>query len=191
MLVLLAGVAGAGKNTIQRELIKRNSQITAIPSYTSRPQRPGDVPGQTYHFVTKEEFENMIQQNAFYEYDVHHNHYYGTSKKVLNDAIKEGKIIVKDIDVNGIENLVNILKNDMKVVTIFLRVPKEVLIERLKNRVDKPSEEEIELRISRLEYEESKMGQYDYVIKNNNLEKTVQVIEQIIKSEYAIREVEF
>ena len=191
MLVLLAGVAGAGKNTVQRELMKRNSQIVAIPSYTSRPQRPGDIPGQTYHFVTKEEFENMIQENEFYEYDVHHNNYYGTSKKVVNNAVKEGKIIVKDIDVNGIENLVKILKNDMKVVTIFLRVPKEVLIERLKNRVDKPNQEEINLRISRLEYEESKIGQYDYVIKNNNLEKTVQVIEQIIKSEYAIRDVEF
>jgi len=133
----------------------------------------------------------MIEKGEFYEYDVHHNNYYGTSKKILSDKVKEGKVIVKDIDVNGVENLVKLLKNDVKIVTIFLRVPKNILIQRLKNRVDKPSENEIEMRISRLEYEESKMGEYDYMIKNNSLEKTVEVIEQIIKSEYNIREVEF
>ena len=191
MLVLLAGVAGAGKNTVQRELMKRNKNIVASPSYTTREQRPGDIPGETYNFVSKEEFESMIEKGEFYEYDVHHNNYYGTSKKILSDKVKEGKVIVKDIDVNGVENLVKLLKNDVKIVTIFLRVPKNILIERLKNRVDKPSEDEIEMRISRLEYEESKMGEYDYMIKNNSLEKTVEVIEQIIKSEYNIREVEF
>ena len=191
MLVLLAGVAGAGKNTVQRELMKRNKNIVAIPSYTTREQRPGDIPGETYNFVSKEEFESMIEKGEFYEYDVHHNNYYGTSKKILSDKVKEGKVIVKDIDVNGVENLVKLLKNDVKIVTIFLRVPKNILIQRLKNRVDKPSENEIEMRISRLEYEESKIGEYDYMIKNNSLEKTVEVIEQIIKSEYNIREVEF
>ena len=59
-----------------------------------------------------------------YEYSVHHEHYYGTSKKLLNDKINNGKIIVKDIEVNGVENLLKILKDDVKIVTIFLRVPK-------------------------------------------------------------------
>ena len=135
MLVILSGVAGAGKDTIKRELIKRTSNIVTIPSYTDRNIRPGDVEGETYNFITTEEFEKMIENDELYEYNVHHNHYYGTSKKVFNDKIKEGKIIVKDIDVNGTENLVNILKNDMKVVTIFLRVPKEELRRRLETRV--------------------------------------------------------
>ncbi len=191
MLVLLAGVTGAGKNTIQRELIKRNENIVAIPSYTTREPRPGDVPGETYNFVTKEEFERMIKDGELYEYNIYNENYYGTSKKILNDKIREGKTIVKDIDVNGVENLVKLLKNDVKVVTIFLKVPREILINRLKNRIDKPSDETINARISRLEYEESKIGEYDYMIKNNSLEKTVQVIEQIIKSEYDIRDVEF
>ena len=65
----------------------------------------------------------MIDNGELYEYDVHHNHYYGTSKKLMNEKIKSGKIIVKDIDVNGTEELVKILKNDVKVITIFLRVP--------------------------------------------------------------------
>ena len=143
MLVLLAGVTGAGKNTIQRELIKRNENIVAIPSNTTREPRPGDVPGETYNFVTKEEFERMIKDGELYEYNIYNENYYGTSKKILNDKIREGKTIVKDIDVNGVENLVKLLKNDVKVVTIFLKVPREILINRLKNRIDKPSDETI------------------------------------------------
>ena len=113
---------------------------------------------------------------------MHHNHYYGVPKKQLNDKINQGKIVIKDVDVNGTENLVRILKQDMKVVTVFLRVPKEELRKRLEARVDKPDEKEIELRLSRFEFEESKIGNYDYVIDNVDQEETVQKIMEIIKS---------
>ena len=146
MLVILSGVAGAGKDTIKKELIKRMENVESLPSYTSRPQRPGDVEGKTYNFVSKEEFEKMIENGEFYEYDIHHNNYYGTSKTLLNEKIKNGKIIVKDIDVNGTQNLIDLLKNDTKIITIFLRVPKEELKRRLEERIDKPSPEEVILR---------------------------------------------
>ena len=129
----------------------------------------------------------MINDNELYEYNVHHEHYYGTSKKVFNEKVKEGKIIVKDIDVNGTENLVKLLEKDMKVVTIFLRVPKEELERRLKNRLDKPSPKEIKLRLNRFDYEESRINLYDYVLKNDNLEKTVQIITTIIKNEHKMQ----
>ena len=183
MLVILSGVAGAGKDTIKKELIKRMENVVSLPSITSRPFREGDVEGGTYHFVSKEEFEKMIENNELYEYDVHHNNYYGTSRKLLNEKIQSGKIIVKDIDVNGTENLIELLKNDTKVVTIFLRVPKKELEERLNNRIDKPSPEEIKLRLNRFDYEESRINLYDYVLKNDNLEKTVQIIMTIIENE--------
>ena len=168
--------------------MKRNKSIVSIPSFTDRPQRPGDVAGVTYNFVTTEEFERMIKDNELYEYDIHHNKYYGTSKKVLNENVKEGNIIVKDIDVNGTENLVKLLQDDMKIVTIFLRVPKEELRQRLENRIDKPDFKEIQLRLNRFDYEESKIGNYDYVIKNNNLEKTVNIIMSIIENEYQTKD---
>ena len=183
MLVILSGVAGAGKDTIKKELIKRMENVESLPSFTSRPKRAGDVEGGTYHFVNKEQFEKMINDNEFYEYDVHHNNYYGTSRKLLNEKIKSGKIIVKDIDVNGTEHLMELLKNDTKVVTIFLRVPKEELKKRLETRIDKPSPEEVVLRLNRFDYEESRINLYDYVLKNNNLEKTVQIIMTIIENE--------
>ena len=184
MLVILSGVSGAGKDTIKKKLLKRNSQIVTLPSFTDREIRKGEVDGGNYHFVTTEEFKRMIKDKELYEYNIHHNHYYGTSRKLLNQRIEQGNIIVKDIDVNGTENLVKLLDKDVKVVTIFLKVPKEELRRRLEHRVDKPSAQEIELRLSRFEYEESKIGTYDYVIQNDNVEKTTRIIMAIIRNEY-------
>lgn len=191
MLVLLSGVSGAGKDTIKKELIKRMENVESLPSYTDRAPRVNDIPGVTYNFVSTDEFERMIKDGELYEYSVHHEHYYGTSKKLLNDKISNGKIIVKDIEVNGVENLLKLLKDDVKIVTIFLRVPKAELQKRLENRVDKPSLKEIQLRLNRFDYEESKIGMYDYIIKNNDLEKTVQIIMTIINNEYNLKEAEF
>ncbi len=188
MLVILSGASGAGKDTIKKELIKRMNNVESLPSYTSRPMRKGDVDGQTYKFVTKTEFENMIENNEFYEFDIHHDNYYGTSRKFLNEKISNGKVIVKDIDVNGTQNLIKLLSNDTKIVTIFLRVPKDELKRRLENRIDKPSPQEVMLRLNRFDYEESKMSLYDYVLKNNDLEKTVRIIMAIIESEKELEE---
>ena len=100
-------------------------------------------------------------------------------------------IIGKDIEVNGTENLVKILRNEIKVVTIFLRVPKEELRKRLLERTENPNIDEIELRLSRFDYEESKMNMYDYVIKNNDLEKTLAIIMTIINKENELENAEF
>lgn len=182
MIVILSGVAGAGKDTVKNKLIERNSNFTTLPSFTSRNPRATDIPNVTYNFVSKEEFERMIKNDELYEYSLHHNNYYGTSKKLLQEKIKEGKVIIKDIDVNGTADLLKVLGNDVKIVTIFLKVSKESLLNRLKKREDHLPEEEIEMRLSRLEYEESKIGLYDYVIENEDLEKTIVEIEQIIKN---------
>ena len=192
MLVILSGVAGAGKDTIKRELIRRMEGVTTIPSYTDRPPRQGDRPaGEQYIYVTKDEFEEMVKKDELYEYSVHHNHYYGTSKALLNEKISSGEIIIKDIDVNGTEDLVKIFKDDIKIITIFLKVPKAVLKHRLENREDKPDPKEIKLRLNRFDYEQSKIHNYDYVIKNNNLEKTVQIIMSILENERKVQFDEF
>ena len=183
MLVILSGVSGAGKDTIKKELMARMPNIVTLPSFTSREMRPGEVEGDHYHFISKEEFEEKIRKGDFYEYDLHHGNYYGTSRELMGNKIKEGKIIVKDIEVNGTENL---LRNDTRIVTIFLKVEKEELKKRLIERGD--NIKDIELRLSRLEYEEDKIKLYDYVIKNDDFEKTVQVIMTIIENEKRIEE---
>ena len=183
MLVILSGVSGAGKDTIKKELIKRMEDVISLPSITSREPRNGEEEGVQYHFITKEQFEEKIKNGELYEYDLHHENYYGTSKTLMNEKLQSGKIIVKDIEVNGTENLVKLLKDEVNLITIFLKVDKEELRKRLKEREDNLSEEKIELRLGRLEYEESKIKLYDYVIKNDDLEKTVQIIQTIIENE--------
>ena len=184
MLVILSGVAGAGKDTIIQALIKRMDNVCTVPSYTTRSPRADDIPGVSYNFVSKKEFEELIDNGDIYEYDIHHQNYYGSSKKLINEKARNG-IVLKDIDVNGTENLKKILsKEGIKVVTIFLRVPKEELKKRLENRADKLTHEEIMLRLNRFDYEESKMNIYDYVMKNDNLEKAISIIETIILNEY-------
>ena len=186
MLVLLSGVSGSGKDTIKKEIIKRMDNVVTMPSYTDRTPREGEVEQAIYNFVTTEEFEEKIKEEEFYEYSVHHGNYYGTSRKVLNDRVKSGKIIIKDIDVNGTENLLKLLKDDIKMVTIFLRVSREELRARLEDREGKDKLKEIELRLNRFDYEESKIGIYDYAIKNDDLEKTVQTIMTIMENEYKV-----
>ena len=188
MLVILSGVSGAGKDTIKKEIIKRMKNVISLPSFTSREPREGEEEGIQYHFITKEQFKEKIKNEEFYEYDLHHENYYGTSKKLMNEKIDSGKIIVKDIEVNGTENLIKKLGNDTKLVTIFLKVDKEELKNRLINRGDNLSEADMQLRLGKLEYEESKIGLYDYVIKNDNLEKTVQIIMTIIENEKKLEE---
>ena len=101
------------------------------------------------------------------------------------------KKTVKDIDVNGTENLVNLLGKDTRIITIFLRVPKEELNRRLLSRNPDMSPKDLQLRLNRFDYEESKIGIYDYVIKNNDLEKTIQIITTIIKYEEELKNPEF
>ena len=110
MLVLLSGVSGAGKDTIKKELLKRMDNATTMPSYTDREPREGEVDGEIYNFITTAEFEEKIKAKEFYEYSAHHEHYYGTSKKILDEKVKSGKIIIKDIEVNGTENLLKLLQ---------------------------------------------------------------------------------
>lgn len=181
MLVILSGVSGAGKDTIKKELIKRMDDVETLPSFTSREMRPGEKEGEVYHFISKEEFEDKIRKGDFYEYDLHHGNYYGTSRELMNEKISRGKVIVKDIEVNGTENLLKLLKDDTKIVTIFLKVEKEELKRRLIERGDDIPD--IEVRLSRLDYEESKINLYDYVLKNDDLEKIVQIIMTIIENE--------
>ena len=188
MLVILSGVSGAGKDTIKKELLKRMEDVVTLPSFTSRERRPIEEEGVQYHFITKEAFEEKIKKGDFYEYDVHHGNYYGTSRELLNEKIEQGKIIVKDIEVNGTENLIKLLGRDTRIVTILLKVGKEELKKRLFERGD--NAQDIELRLSRLDYEESKLKLYDYVLKNDDFEKTVQIIMTIIENEKRIEDEE-
>lgn len=182
MLMILSGCAAVGKNTVINTLLaEEGSRFGFMPTYTTRAPRPGEVEGFPYHFLTEEQFRQKIEEGELYEHEHIHTSFYGSSKKLLAEALKTGKIIVKDIDVKGAVNLSRLLKQDVKVVTVFLYIGKDELERRLRGRGD--SEEQIRIRLSRYEEEMSYADRYDYRIENVVLEDTVRRIKEIAEEE--------
>lgn len=177
MLILISGCSGSGKNTIINKLIENNSNLVQLKSCTSRPKLERDEEKNPYIHISKEEFEEKIKNNELFEYEEVHGNYYGILKETINDVIKSEKDYIKDIGVLGQKNMVNRLGNKVKIVSIYLDVPKQELIERLKLR----GEKEIEKRLARFDFENAHRPNYNLIIQNNDLDKTIQIIENLIK----------
>ena len=176
MFVVFSGVSSAGKNTIMNELIKRrkNFYVLERSSATTRQPRESDSQYNVYEFVTVSEFENAIKEGKFFEYENVHGNYYGTilSKIEMASEHKEN-VYFRDIDVKGNIKLRERFK-DSGIISIFLDAPNDVLRQRLLARGDKP--EDIEKRLSRGEFERSFKDNYDIVVENIDIEKTVNTI---------------
>ena len=179
MLIIFSGASGAGKNTVITELLK-SDDFALLPTYTTREKRDGETEGSPYCYLTEAEFKNKIAEGELYEYENVHGHFYGTSKLLLKQKSSLGKILLKDIDVLGTQNLVKLIGNDIKIVTVFLKVDsREVLKERLIER----KETEIDKRLSRYDLEMTYCDKYDYIITNNDLKETINSVLDTIRTE--------
>ena len=179
MLVIFSGGSGVGKNTVISELIKGGG-FALMPTYTTRDKRAGESEGNPYCFLTDAQFKKKIEENELYEYENVHGHYYGTSKLLLKEKLALGKILLKDIDVLGTQNLVKSVGKDVRIITLFLKVDsKEVLEQRLIGR----HETDIEKRLARYDMEMTYCDRYDYVITNEDLSETKNLVLRIIETE--------
>lgn len=177
MLIIMSGSAGVGKNTIINELLKEYNNLTLMTTVSTRAMRPGEEQGRPYYFVSLEEFNAMVERGEMLETCPIHGNMYGSSRKILEEKEKEGKVLIKDIDVEGTLNLKKILPD---VVAIYLKpLSVEVLRERLIGR----GEKDIDLRLKRYEYEEEMSKHYDYVLVNDKMEDTLEVLRKILKEE--------
>ena len=174
MLILISGCSGSGKNTVINHLLKRNKNLKYLKSCTSRIKENRDEENSPYIHLMKNEFETKIKNNELFEYEEIHGNYYGILNESINDVIS-GENYIKDIGVIGQKNITNKLKNKVKIISIFLDVPKNELKKRLKIR----GEKDIDKRMERFEFESAHRPNYNLIIQNNNLEKTVQIIENI------------
>lgn len=175
MLIIVSGSSGVGKNTVINRLLEEDENLVLLTTVTTRAMREGESQWNPYYFATHEEFRAMLDRGEMLEYcEVHGGDLYGTNRLFLEEKERLGKILIKDIDVDGTVALKKVLSD---LVTIYLTVPREVLRERLIGR----GEEEIDKRLSRYDYEESKKVHYDYVIQNDDLEITVSSIQKIIR----------
>ena len=159
--------------------LERLSNIRYSVSCTPRAPRPGlDKDGETYYFISEEEFRRRIAAGDFLEYAEVHGHLYGTRRDIVESALDAGIDIVLEIDVQG----AFIVKQKMpEAITIFVKPPSmEELRRRLEGRGSEPAEER-ELRIKNAETEIACAGKYDYVVVNDDLERTVEEIISIVR----------
>lgn len=176
LLLAVSGPSGVGKGTIVKTLIKRREDVVESVSCTTRAPREGEVHGREYYFLTKEDFTRRIAENDFLEYDEHFGNFYGTPKSFVKEKLKE-KHVILEIDVVG---AINAKKAFPDCILVMVAPPS---VGELKKRLlgrGTETVEEVENRLSRLEYELSKKDEYDYVIVNDDLENAIAALEKII-----------
>ena len=169
VLMAVSGPSGVGKGTIVKTILQRREDVVESVSCTTRPPREGEVHGKHYFFISKEEFLRRIEENDFLEYDEHFGNYYGTPKSFVEETLKT-KSVIMEIDVVG---SLNAKKFFPDCVLVMILPPS---IEELKNRLagrGTESAEDIEDRLSRIEYEYAQKDKYDYLIVNDDLETAI------------------
>jgi guanylate kinase len=166
-LIVISGPSGVGKGTICEALAKQDARIRMSVSATTRSPRPGEVNGRHYFFVSRAEFERMIEADELLEYmDVFGMNYYGTPKKYVDEALAEGFDVILEIDVNG---AMNVKKKRPDATLIFIAPPSmKALRARLEKRGTE-TREQIERRYAKARDEMACMPEYDYVVVNDEL----------------------
>lgn len=179
MLYVIAAPSGAGKTTIVKEILRNNPDLVFSVSATTRYRRENEVHGKDYFFFSKDEFRRMIKDNELVEYETLFNgDYYGTLKSFVNDNLEKNRSVIFDIDVNGALNIKK--KYGEKAKLIFIMPPDiETLKERLKKRATESSEQIAE-RIKRVDLEIGKKDDFDYIVVNENLDKAITDVQNII-----------
>ncbi len=180
MLFVISAPSGTGKTTVIRNVLKRFPDLVFSVSATSRPKRPGETDGVDYYFLSPQRFEEAIRNNELVEWEQIYGNYYGTLRKHIDETLARGKHMLFDIDVKGALSIRKLFPDDS--VLIFLQPPS---LEELRKRLEKrgtDSEEVIATRLERARMEMELAESFDYVVTNDDLEKTLKKVYHIIES---------
>lgn len=176
MLFIITGPSGCGKSTLVKSVLGEVENVEFSVSYTTRKKRVSEQEGKDYHFVSKAEFEQMIEMNELAEWAVVHGHYYGTSKREIEKKGHE-KDLILDIDIQGAQQIKAKFK---KAVFIFIFPP---LFQELKARLEKRGEEAADVIERRLEIAKKEIRfypQFNYIVINDKLDKARKELASII-----------
>ena len=178
-LFVISGASGVGKSTVLKAVTAVRNDLLFSVSVTTRPPRENEIDGVHYDFITREKFLEMVDGDAFAEYDIHHSACYGTPRKQMEEKQKKGHVIL-DIDPNG---AFQVKERYPEVTLIFITPPSyEELEKRLRGRNDGMAEEKILDRLERAKWEMEQSGKYDHVVVNDDVERCAREILNIISN---------
>lgn len=168
-LIVIVAPSGTGKSTMIKRLKIDYPSLVESVSYTTRPQRPGETHGLSYFFISREEFETRKANEEFLEWAEVHGNFYGTSKKFVEDCLKEGKHVLFDLDVQGTDSMKSYFGEVANV--IFIAPPSvEELEKRLRHRGTENTQV-INIRLMNARKELLRKEDYDFLIYNDDIEK--------------------
>ena len=180
LLFVVSAPAGCGKDTILEQVLARCENVAYSVSATTRAPRPGEVDGVHYHFRTREQFEQMIADNAVLEYTEYCGNYYGTPKKAVEDMLAEGKDVVLKIEIEG---AMNIRKLFPECCLVFILPPSMQELERRLRKRGTEDEETILRRTAQARNEIEAASEYDCFVVNDELEVAVEDLIAVIRAE--------
>ncbi|MBA7707213.1 Guanylate kinase [subsurface metagenome] len=180
LILVISAPSGAGKTTLCKRLLQASSSFISSVSFTTRRPRKNEIEGVDYYFVSQKEFQKMIEKRRFIEWTEVHGRLYGTSAKLLDQAIKEEKDVLLEVDVKG---GAEVKKNYSQAVLIFLLPPSwQELEKRLANRRTE-DEEKVARRIKQAKREIKYAPHYDYFIVNDDINRALEDLLAIIQAE--------
>ena len=182
-LFVISGPAGVGKSEIVKSLLRKHPDVALSVSCTTRAPRPGEVNGVSYHFVTDERFDELVAQDAFYEWAHVHQNRYGTLKSVVREELDAGRDLVLEIDVQG---CLQAMAQDDTVTGIFVCPPsRENLEARLRHRGTE-SEESIRVRLNNVAKECATAYKYHYIIIHQDWSVEPNALDIAVEQVYAV-----
>ena len=179
-LFVVAAPSGAGKSSLVKALMELDSHVQPSVSHTTRAPRGQEKHGREYFFVSKQEFDAMVEADAFVEWAHVHNHRYGTSKKAIEDRMSQGADVILEIDFQGAIQIKRIFAN---AISIFILPPSW---EELRSRLERRGEDTagvIELRLENAAIEVAQVAQFDFVIINELFDRALFDLKAIIHSQ--------
>jgi guanylate kinase len=184
VIYIISAPSGSGKSTLVNELLKLVPNLEFSISYTTRAPRGSEQNGKQYHFVSREQFDEMIRAGEFLEYATFDRNCYGTARRFLQEAGKKEHDLLLDIDVQGAEQIKQKLTGG---VSIFVLPPDRKTLEwRLRKRSE-DAEEVIARRLLTATREIGNYDKYDYILINDDLEESIESLQSIVQSERLLR----